>query len=378
VLGSNPVAPPFFVDCEGGSDDYDGRAARHIAGLLGPKRTIQAGIDAAGDGDTVLVGAGTYSGPGNVDINTWGKSVVMHAPAGPASTIVDCNGLGRGFLFFSRETQSTMVSGFTIMRALSDRGGAMACSLAHPRIRNCVLTDSEATIAGGGLYVALSTPILENCRIEGNRPEGVCMWFGCMHVEGNNLLAGNGWIGDAAMLTGSGALEVQSDVTLNLRNNRIQCDIRGPGTLKVDLASNLTIEGDAVINLRGTDANGTIQCDGMLRVRHQARISNTNIAISRASFEGEADISNSVIAAEVGAPYGQFFVEDTVTVSDNEIHADGDRYMDLDPSVFAGMIANNRIYVTITEGRGSTRGGLLELRGRDTFRRIPVAVGPRL
>ena len=35
----------------------------------------------------------------------------------------------------------------------------------------------------------------------------------------------------------------------------------------------------------------------------------------------------------------------------------------LDPSVFAGVIANNRIYVTITEGVGQNRGGLLELRG---------------
>ena len=30
-----------------------------------------------------------------------------------------------------------------------------------------------------------------------------------------------------------------------------------------------------------------------------------------------------------------------------DVHADGDRYMDLDPTVFDGLIANNRIFVTI-------------------------------
>ncbi|MCP4708407.1 MAG: hypothetical protein GY869_07275 [Planctomycetes bacterium] len=51
----------------------------------------------------------------------------------------------------------------------------------------------------------------------------------------------------------------------------------------------------------------------------------------------------------------------------NEIHADGDRYIDLDPAVFEGLVKDNRIYVTITEGVKQVRGGLLELRGKQNL-----------
>ena len=95
-----------------------------------------------------------------------------------------------------------------------------------------------------------------------------------------------------------------------------------------------------------------------------AQLLNSHITTRRASFEDDAVVSNSVIVAEAGAPYGQFFVEQTARIGGNEIHADGDRYMDLEPSMFAGLIAKNRIYVTVTKGIGNKRAGLLELRGQ--------------
>ena len=50
--------------------------------------TIRAAINAAQNGDTVLVAAGTYSGPGNRDIDFSGKSLVVTSQAGPSSTII--------------------------------------------------------------------------------------------------------------------------------------------------------------------------------------------------------------------------------------------------------------------------------------------------
>jgi hypothetical protein len=52
--------------------------------------TIQAGIDAALDGDTVLVADGTYTGPGNTDISISGKSITLRSENGPAACIIDC------------------------------------------------------------------------------------------------------------------------------------------------------------------------------------------------------------------------------------------------------------------------------------------------
>jgi hypothetical protein len=76
--------------------------------------TIQAGIDAAGTGDTVLVEDGTYTGPGNRDIDFKGKAITVQSENGPASTIIDCQGLGRGFYFHNNEGKGSVLAGFTI------------------------------------------------------------------------------------------------------------------------------------------------------------------------------------------------------------------------------------------------------------------------
>ena len=52
--------------------------------------TIQAGINVACEGDTVLVAPGTYTGQHNRDIDFLGKNLVLLSEGGPEVTIVDC------------------------------------------------------------------------------------------------------------------------------------------------------------------------------------------------------------------------------------------------------------------------------------------------
>ncbi len=83
----------------------------------GQYTTIQAAVNAAANGDTVLVADGTYTGPGDVDIDFVGKSIIVMSQHGPAGTVIDCQGNAtvnhRGFVMHSGEMNAT-ISGFTV------------------------------------------------------------------------------------------------------------------------------------------------------------------------------------------------------------------------------------------------------------------------
>ncbi len=75
--------------------------------------TVQAAVNAVPNGGTVLVSPGIYAGTGNYDIQ-FGKNITLQGVSGPNSTIIECGGLGRGFLINQGESQALHIDGFTI------------------------------------------------------------------------------------------------------------------------------------------------------------------------------------------------------------------------------------------------------------------------
>ena len=137
-----------------------------------PFATIQEGINAALPGDEVVVADGTYAGPGNKNLDFFGKAITVRSASGdPALCIIDCEHDGRGFFFHSAETDASVVSGFTIRNGhVSSGGGGVYCVASGPTLADCTITGNSASAYGGGVYSSghLSRPALTRCRITAN------------------------------------------------------------------------------------------------------------------------------------------------------------------------------------------------------------------
>ncbi|MFC1618143.1 right-handed parallel beta-helix repeat-containing protein, partial [Patescibacteria group bacterium] len=138
--------------------------------------TIQAGIDVAVSGDTVLVADGTYSGAGNKNLDFNGKAITVQSENGAEGCVIDCENEGRGFYFHSGETSSSVLDGLTIRNGNANgsyphnRGGGIYCAdFSSAIVINCVIENSSALSNGGGICIS-NNSVLEilNSTINGN------------------------------------------------------------------------------------------------------------------------------------------------------------------------------------------------------------------
>lgn len=132
--------------------------------------SIQGAIDAASEGDTVLVAPGTYTGDGNKRLDFAGTDLTLRSEGGAKTTIIDCEGKLQGFNFDSGETPAAVVDGFTVRNGNPHygSGGGIDCSEASPTIVNCTFTESKDSLYGGGIYCFRADPIIANCTVSNN------------------------------------------------------------------------------------------------------------------------------------------------------------------------------------------------------------------
>lgn len=126
--------------------------------------TIQEGIDAANNGDTVLVASGTYTGYGNNEISFLGKAILVTSEMGLDSTTVEGEWAYRGFRFQNNESYSSILRGFTI--AHMEHG--IWIENASPIIEDCRMFECvvEMLDGGGGIYMSNSNALIMNCIFE--------------------------------------------------------------------------------------------------------------------------------------------------------------------------------------------------------------------
>jgi hypothetical protein len=146
-----------------GNDTWTG-ASPVCAAPDGPKRTIQAAINVSGTGDTVQVADGTYSGPGNRDMDFGGRAITVQHVGDPSLCVIDCGGSAadphRAFYFHIGETAaSARLEGFTIRNGwAADTGGAVYCNGGAPRISGCEF-DHNTGDRGAAVFAILTSGV---------------------------------------------------------------------------------------------------------------------------------------------------------------------------------------------------------------------------
>lgn len=199
LLASSAAADIWFVKSDGS----------------GAAPNIQAAVDSASTGDTVLLAKGTYTGDGNRDVVITGKTITVISISGdPETCIIDCGGSEtenhRAFGVYGNST----IEGIKITNGYMYDGGALY--LSRGTITNCVFESNYAEWSGGAieggagliencLFLENSTDncggaivvfndggsglVIANCLFEGNHAtwnaSAICPWnrFTCVYVD---------------------------------------------------------------------------------------------------------------------------------------------------------------------------------------------------
>lgn len=184
--------------------------------------TIRAAIEAAMDGDTVVLANGVYTGPDNRLINLTGLDVTIRSVNGAATCVIDCESAGNAFFteYVDNESESVFINGLTLRNGAAPSGGAISAYNGSWVIRNCVFQDNQTTDAqygSGGAIAGVSGGHFElsDCLFIGNRAGSRGGAAYCNATINRCVFAQNRAFVGGAHVRYSGPAQIRNSVFLN-------------------------------------------------------------------------------------------------------------------------------------------------------------------
>ncbi len=302
--------------------------------------TIQEGIDAGRDGDTVLVHPGIYV----ENINFNGHNVVVGSlflTSGDtsfiSSTIIDGGSSGSVVTFESDEDDAAVIAGFTIRNGFASQGGGIYCDGSSPRIEYNSITENSS-IRGGGIYcVNDANPVIRHNMVIDNSASEFGAGLYC-HLESRPEIIENTIRGNSADSMGGGiALSFSNPTILNntiegnvagSRGGGVSCNSSSPAM------SNNSINGNEAVN------GGGVYIGNSSNVELYDNILSGNIA------SGTVEISHG---GAISFEFSEILIFEN-TISENEAIGNGGGIYSGDSS--AAIITNNSIF-----GNSGYKGG---------------------
>jgi hypothetical protein len=184
------LAPPNVADTCGSALAGDAEEGGVVITVPGMFPSLQAAIDAAPDGATIVLSAGIHAGGAIVS----GKSLAIVSESGPAATVVD--GAGQvGSVLRIEDGADVGLRGLTIRGGFGGTpveregstlpaGGGVLVRDASAEIVGCVIEDNLAGF-GGGLAAIDATMVVDSCDIRLNHAahDGGGAWSIASQVE---------------------------------------------------------------------------------------------------------------------------------------------------------------------------------------------------
>jgi hypothetical protein len=208
--------------------------------------TIQDAIDAADEGQTVMVKPGTYF----ERIDFVGKAIRLVSQNGPTQTTIDGQKQGTVVTFESGEGRSSLLEGFTIRNGYDAEAGGMMIATASPTVRRNVFLSNVVAVGGQGaaIYGNGASPLVTRNYFSNNTCDSqfgvgtVSLVNDSTPVVVDNVFINNDCPGVAITISGHMAVEVSNNTFVNNREG-VYLLSSGPSSVHV-YRNNLIIGGE--------------------------------------------------------------------------------------------------------------------------------------